>query len=192
MKIIPLELPAVVLIEPRVFADPRGYFFETYQAKRYADLGVGAAFVQDNVSFSKKGVIRGLHYQLQKPQAKLVMALQGEIIDVVVDIRQGSPHFGKWVKNLLSSDNHLQLFVPPGFAHGFMVTSDTAIVLYKVSDYYHPGDEYGIIWNDPDLAIDWPRAEGLLSDKDRQFPTLRNASPGHLPKLPGILETLGE
>jgi dTDP-4-dehydrorhamnose 3,5-epimerase len=121
------------------------------------------------------------HYQLQKPQGELVMALQGEIVDVVLDIRQGSPYFGKWVKHLLSSDNHHQLYVPPGFAHGFVVLSDTAIVQYKVSDYYNPGDEYGIIWNDPGLAIDWPVSRGLLSDKDRKFPNLID-DPDQLPK----------
>jgi dTDP-4-dehydrorhamnose 3,5-epimerase len=179
-----LELPEVVLIEPRVFADQRGYFFETYHARRYADYGINAGFVQDNVSFSHKGVIRGLHYQLEKPQGKLVMVLQGEVIDVVVDIRRGSPHFGKWLKNQLSAANHRQLYVPPGFAHGFMVISDTAIVLYKVTDFYNPGDEYGIIWNDPDLGIDWPRVDALISDKDREFPTLKNAPRAHLPNMP--------
>lgn len=183
MKVLFSDLAGVALIDPRVFEDQRGYFFETYQAQRYSDLGIGHSFVQDNVSFSQHGVVRGLHYQLQKPQGKLVMALQGEIIDVVVDIRQGSPHFGKWVKNLLSSDNHLQLYVPPGFAHGFMVASDTAIVLYKVTDFYNPGDEYGIIWNDPDLGIDWPLTEVILSDKDREFPSLKDAPPGHLPRM---------
>ena len=182
MKIIATDLPEVVLIEPQVFMDQRGYFFETYRYQRYSDLGVGLGFIQDNLSFSHKGVIRGLHYQLQKPQGKLVMALQGEIVDVVVDIRQGSPYFGKWVKHLLSADNHHQLYVPPGFAHGFAVLSDTAIVLYKVSDYYNPGDEYGIIWNDPGLAIDWPVSTGLLSDKDRKFPNLKNVPPDQLPK----------
>lgn len=190
MKIIPLDLPEVVLIEPQVFWDQRGYFFENYQYHRYSDLGVGAGFVQDNISFSHKGVVRGLHYQLHKPQGKLVTALQGEIIDVVVDIRQGSPYFGKWVKNILSSENHLQLYVPPGFAHGFAVLSDTAIVHYKVSDYYHPGDEYGIIWNDPDLAIDWQGAAALLSDKDGKFPTLKKLPLDHLPKMPSRLDSL--
>jgi dTDP-4-dehydrorhamnose 3,5-epimerase len=183
MKIIPSDLPDVVLIDPRVFEDQRGYFFETYQARRYADFVVGMGFVQDNVSFSQKGVVRGLHYQLQKPQGKLVMALSGEIVDVVVDIRQGSSSFGKWVKHLLSSDNHHQLYVPPGFAHGFMVTSHTAIVLYKVTDFYNPGDEYGIIWNDPDLAIDWPLATAVLSDKDLEFPTLKNTPTPYLPRM---------
>ncbi len=188
MKIMPVGLPEIVLIEPRVFEDRRGYFLETYQSQRYADLGMAAGFVQDNLSYSRKGVVRGLHYQLQQPQGKLVMVLQGEVIDVVVDIRLDSPNFGKWSKNCLSAENHRQLYVPPGFAHGFMVTSETAIVLYKCTDYYHPGDEYGIRWNDANLGIDWPAVEAILSDKDGKYPALKDVSPAQLPNMTASLE----
>ncbi len=183
MKIIPVDLPEIVLLEPRIFEDRRGYFLETYQAQRYSDHGIDADFVQDNLSFSRRGVVRGLHYQLQKPQGKLVMVLQGEVIDLVVDIRLGSPNFGKWSKNTLSADNHHQLYVPPGFAHGFAVTSETATVLYKVTDYYNPGDEYGIIWNDKNLGLDWPLTEAILSDKDEKFPPLKDVPEALLPQI---------
>ncbi len=186
MRVIPVDLPEIVLIEPRIFEDRRGYFLETYQAQRYSDHGIDANFVQDNLSFSHRGVVRGLHYQLQKPQGKLVMVLQGEVIDLVVDIRLGSPNFGKWSKNTLSADNHRQLYVPPGFAHGFMVTSETATVLYKVTDYYNPGDEYGIIWHDVNLGLDWPLAEAILSDKDEKFPRLKDVPEALLPKMPTL------
>jgi dTDP-4-dehydrorhamnose 3,5-epimerase len=183
MKIIPVNLPEIVLIEPRIFEDQRGYFLETYQAQRYSDHGIDVSFVQDNLSFSRQGVVRGLHYQLQKPQGKLVMVLQGEVIDLVVDIRLGSPNFGKWSKNTLSADNYYQLYVPPGFAHGFAVSSEMATVLYKVTDYYNPGDEYGIIWNDVNLGIDWPFAEAILSAKDEKFSPLKDIPEALLPKM---------
>jgi dTDP-4-dehydrorhamnose 3,5-epimerase len=186
MNIIPVDLPEIVLIEPRIFPDRRGYFLETYQAQRYSDHGIEARFVQDNLSFSHRGVVRGLHYQLQKPQGKLVTVLQGEVVDLVVDIRLGSPTFGKWSKNTLSAANHRQLYVPPGFAHGFVVTSETAMVLYKVTDYYHPGDEYGIIWNDPAFGVDWPLTEAILSDKDGQFPRLKDVPEALLPKMTDV------
>jgi dTDP-4-dehydrorhamnose 3,5-epimerase len=183
MKIIPVDLPEIVLIEPRLFKDLRGYFLETYQAQRYSEIGINTRFVQDNLSFSRQGVVRGLHYQLLKPQGKLVMVLQGEVVDLVVDIRLNSPNFGKWSKNILSADNHCQLYVPPGFAHGFAVISETATVLYKVTDYYNPGDEYGIMWNDPDLGVDWPLTEAILSDKDLEFPNLKDVPEALLPKM---------
>ena len=183
MKVIPLDLPGILLIELRLFKDSRGYFLETYQALRYSDHGIAAGFVQDNLSFSHRGVVRGLHYQLLQPQGKLVTVIQGEVVDFVVDIRPDSPHFGKWSKNTLSADNHRQLYVPPGFAHGFAVISATATVLYKVTDYYHPGDEYGIIWNDASLGIDWPLTEAILSDKDREFPPLKDVPAALLPKM---------
>jgi dTDP-4-dehydrorhamnose 3,5-epimerase len=186
MNVIPVDLPDVVLIEPKIFRDQRGYFCETYQAQRYWDHGVDVKFVQDNLSFSRRGVVRGLHYQLQKPQAKLVMVLQGEVVDLVVDIRSDSPTFGKWSKNILAAANHRQLYVPPGFAHGFAVTSETALVLYKVTDYYHPGDEYGIIWNDADLGVVWPLNEAILSDKDKQFPQLKAVPKNLLPKMASL------
>lgn len=183
MNLTTVDLPGVVLIEPAIFQDPRGYFLETYQAQRYAQHGLEVSFVQDNLSFSRRGVVRGLHYQLKRPQGKLVMVIQGEVIDLVVDIRWDSPFFGKWSKNILSAANHRQLYVPPGFAHGFLVTSDSATVLYKVTDYYQPGDEYGIYWDDPDLGIGWPAAEALLSEKDRQFPQLKDVPVALLPRL---------
>jgi len=183
MNLIQVDLPEIVLIDPRIFKDQRGYFLETYQAQRYEECGIAARFVQDNLSFSRRGVVRGLHYQLQKPQGKLVTVIQGEVIDLVVDIRSDSPSFGKWSKNTLSAENHRQLYVPPGFAHGFLVTSETASVLYKVTDYYHPGDEYGIWWNDADLGVDWPLSEAILSDKDSQFPQLKDVPKTLLPKM---------
>ncbi|MBM4284597.1 MAG: dTDP-4-dehydrorhamnose 3,5-epimerase [Deltaproteobacteria bacterium] len=181
MKVTELALPGVLFIEPRHFMDGRGYFLETYQERRYGDFDIPARFVQDNLSFSRHGVVRGLHYQLHQPQGKLVMVLQGEVFDVVVDIRLGSPTFGVAASKVLSAAGHHQLYVPPGYAHGFVVLSDAALFHYKCTDYYNPGDEYGIRWNDPDLGIAWPVAEAVLSDRDRHFPLLRDAPPEHLP-----------
>jgi|UniRef100_A0A7C3UYY4 dTDP-4-dehydrorhamnose 3,5-epimerase len=181
MQVTPQIFPEVLLIEPKVFRDRRGHFLEIFQARRYQGVGLPAAFVQDNVSFSRKGVVRALHYQLQFPQGKLVIPLTGEIWDVVVDIRRGSPTFGKHLAVTLTAEPCRQLYVPPGFAHGFAVVSQSATVLYKVTDFYHPEDEYGIIWNDPDLAIPWPVAEPLLSDKDLNSPRLREMPPEKLP-----------
>jgi dTDP-4-dehydrorhamnose 3,5-epimerase len=174
-------LPEVVIIEPKVFGDPRGYFLETYQAARYKEHGVPADFVQDNISCSRKGVLRGLHYQLGRPQGKLVWAIQGEIFDVAVDVRKGSPTFGTWTGMVLSSDNHLQVYVPEGFAHGFCVLSETAIVGYKCTDYYAPQEERGIRWDDPNLAISWPISSPLLSDKDGSYPYLGDMPDEDLP-----------
>lgn len=181
MQVTPQSFPDVVLVEPRVFRDERGHFLEIFQARRYAEQGMPSAFVQDNVSYSLQGVIRGLHYQLRFPQGKLVMPLMGEIWDVVVDIRRGSPTFGKWLSLTLTAAHCQQLYVPPGFAHGFAVVSDEATVLYKCTDFYHPEDEQGLIWNDPDLAIPWPAETPVLSPKDRQYPRLRDKAPGELP-----------
>ncbi len=180
------ELPGVVLIEPRLFPDQRGYFLETYQARRYAAQGIEATFVQDNLSFSTRGVVRGLHYQLRQPQGKLVMALQGEVLDAVVDIRPDSPTFRQYTLNTLAASNHRQIYVPPGYAHGFVVLSDTALVLYKVTDFYLPGDEYGVLWNDPDLGIPWPVTEGILSAKDAALPRLKDIPHELLPKMRAI------
>jgi len=167
LKVLQTELPGVLVIEPTVHRDARGFFVETYQAKRYAEAGVDATFVQDNHSCSARGTVRGLHAQLARPQAKLVRVLRGAIWDVVVDVRRGSPTFKRWIGVELTQDNFRQIYVPIGFAHGFCVTSDVAEVEYKCSDYYQPGDELGLAWNDPELAIPWPVAEPLLSDKDR-------------------------
>jgi dTDP-4-dehydrorhamnose 3,5-epimerase len=178
MKVSETSLPGVLLIEPRVFSDPRGAFWETYQAKRYADDGIPAIFVQDNCSRSVRGTLRGLHYQLRHPQAKLVWVTRGEVFDVAVDIRRGSPTFGRWFGMTLAGDRPQQVYIPPGFAHGFCVLSEFADFAYKCTDYYVPDDERGIIWNDPDIGIRWPVAEPLLSDKDRGYSTL-NAAPHH-------------
>jgi dTDP-4-dehydrorhamnose 3,5-epimerase len=182
MRVIGTELPEVVVIEPNVFHDQRGYLFETYQARRYAEHGLPQVFVQDNLSFSRRGVLRGLHYQLGQPQAKLVMVLSGEVYDVAVDIRKGSPTFGRWVGMILSSDNQRQIFVPQGFAHGFRVISETATVLYKCTDYYAPKEERGIRWNDPLLKIEWSVREPILSEKDGNYPTLETINAEDLPR----------
>jgi dTDP-4-dehydrorhamnose 3,5-epimerase len=170
MEIRDLTLPGVKRIQPKVFPDPRGYFFESYRADRLTEAGL-PAFVQDNQSFSTRGTLRGLHYQLQKPQGKLVRVLSGAVLDVVVDIRVGSPTFGKWLSEELSADNKVQIYVPPGYAHGFLVTTDTAEVLYKCTDYYSgAADQRGVLWNDPGLGIEWGLKEApLLSDKDRTW-----------------------
>jgi dTDP-4-dehydrorhamnose 3,5-epimerase len=176
MKVTPTAHPEVLLIEPAVFRDARGYFLETFHADRYRAAGLPVDFVQDNHSHSSAGVLRGLHYQLRHPQGKLVRVVTGRVYDVAVDIRRGSPRFGQWTGIELSSDNHRQLYVPPGFAHGFCVLSETVDFLYKCTDVYVPGDEYGIAWNDPELGIDWPVVDYVLSDKDRVLPRLRDSA----------------
>ncbi len=181
MKITEASLPGVFLIAPPLFKDDRGLFLETYHAERYLAQRIGSRFVQDNLSFSRKGVLRGLHYQLGKPQGKLVMAVQGEIFDVAVDIRRGSPTFGRWVGVVLSSRNYGQIYIPEGFAHGFCVLSETASVLYKCTDFYAPAEERGLRWNDPCLAIDWPVLDPVLSEKDAVYPTLDNIASSDLP-----------
>jgi dTDP-4-dehydrorhamnose 3,5-epimerase len=172
VKVYQTSLPGVCLIEPPVFADSRGFFMETWQAERYKQANIPGPFVQDNYSYSARTVLRGLHYQLKHPQGKLVSVLQGEVFDVAVDIRRGSPTFGCWVGELLSSDNYRQLYIPPGFAHGFCVLSEAARFFYKCTDFYTVGDEYGIRWDDPALGINWPVTAPLLSEKDRHYPTL--------------------
>ncbi|AKC71799.1 dTDP-4-dehydrorhamnose 3,5-epimerase [Pandoraea oxalativorans] len=171
MQVAPTAIPAVRVIEPKVFGDSRGYFFESFNQRNFNDaLGETLTFVQDNQSFSARGVLRGLHYQVTQPQGKLVRVLRGEIYDVAVDIREGSPTFGKWVAQVLSAENKKQLWVPAGFAHGFVVTSETAEVLYKTTDYWAPQFERCIRWDDPTLAIPWP-LDGItpiVSDKDKQ------------------------
>ncbi|HEX2223375.1 MAG TPA: dTDP-4-dehydrorhamnose 3,5-epimerase [Thermoanaerobaculia bacterium] len=167
-----LAIPEVILVQPAVHRDPRGFFLETYHAKRYAEGGIPEVFVQDNHSFSTARVLRGLHAQLYKPQGKLVRAILGEIFDVAVDIRPGSPTFGKWVGEVLSGDNARQLYVPPGFAHGFVVLSETAHVQYKCTELYDKADEIGIVWDDPEIGVDWPVKDPVVNDKDRQAPRL--------------------
>ncbi len=170
MKIVATEIPEVLIIEPKVFGDDRGFFFESYNQRLFTELtGLNLNFVQDNHSRSAQNVLRGLHYQIQQPQGKLVRAAVGAIFDVAVDIRKTSPHFGQWVGCLLSAENHRQLWVPAGFAHGFFVVSPFAEVLYKTTDYYAPQSERSILWNDPDLGINWPLngATPVLSAKDQ-------------------------
>ena len=182
MKFIPSDvLPGVVIIEPDVYRDHRGFFLETYQAEKYSQHGIQLTFVQDNVSFSKRGVLRGLHYQLRRPQGKLVWVVHGEIFDVAVDIRKDSPALGQWTGSALSSDNHLQVYIPAGFAHGFCVLSETALIAYKCTDYYDSADEHGILWNDPSLNIEWTVDYPVLSDRDKSYPCLNSINENDLP-----------
>jgi dTDP-4-dehydrorhamnose 3,5-epimerase len=167
MNLIETSLPGVAIIEPKVFGDERGYFLETWNQDRYTAAGLPATFVQDNLSFSRRGVLRGLHFQNPNAQGKLVYVLQGEVFDVAVDIRLGSPTFGKMESVILSAQNKRQLYIPPGFAHGFCVTSETALFAYKCTELYHPQSEGSILWNDPDLGIAWPIDAPDLSAKDR-------------------------
>lgn len=168
MRATATHLPEVLVLEPRVFEDPRGFFFESYNRRTFRDAaGIDMEFVQDNQSFSVRNVLRGLHYQLRQPQGKLVAVLAGEIFDVAVDLRRASPTFGKCTAVNLSGGSHRMLWIPPGFAHGFLVLSEHALVQYKVTDYYAPQDERTILWNDPDLAIAWPLdGDPMVSDKD--------------------------
>ena len=178
MEFISTSIPDILLIRPRVFGDERGFFLESYQAQRFAEAGIDTDFVQDNHSGSKQGILRGLHYQIRQAQGKLVRVVRGEIFDVAVDIRRSSPTFGKWASARLSAENKLQIWVPPGFAHGFYVLSDWAEVVYKSSDYYAPEWERCILWNDPQIGIDWPILNGqspLLSAKDAQGKLLQDA-----------------
>lgn len=170
IKVTPCEIEGLYVIEPEVFGDERGYFVETYNQKDFAKHGLNMEFVQDNESKSKKGVLRGLHFQKQYPQGKLVRVLSGEVFDVAVDIRKGSKTYGKWCGVTLSEENKKQFYVSEGFAHGYYVLSDTAVFAYKCTDFYHPEDEGGIAWDDPEIGIEWPIADGvevLLSEKDR-------------------------
>ncbi|MBC7880601.1 MAG: dTDP-4-dehydrorhamnose 3,5-epimerase [Anaerolineae bacterium] len=181
MKRVETSLPGVWIVEPKIFGDARGYFFESYQREKFAQLGITADFVQDNRSFSRQGVVRGLHFQLRYPQAKLCSALQGEVFDVAVDVRQGSPTFGKWIGVTLSAENKKQIYIPQGFAHGFAVLSETAEFMYKCSDYYHPEDDGGVAWNDPEIGIDWPIESPILSQKDALFLPLAQTLAEKLP-----------
>jgi dTDP-4-dehydrorhamnose 3,5-epimerase len=175
--VIPTALPEVLILEPKVFDDARGFFFESFNARDFCHCtGLDVQFVQDNHSKSAKGVLRGLHYQIEHPQGKLVRVTQGEVFDVAVDLRRSSPNFGKWEGVLLSENNKRQLWIPPGFAHGFLVTSDSAEFLYKTTDYWHPEHERSLLWNDPALGIDWPiQGEPLLAAKDSAAAVLANA-----------------
>lgn len=175
MKVTPTEIPDVLLIEPQVFGDQRGFFMETFHAKRYGALGIPESFVQDNLSRSVKNTLRGLHFQEPQGQGKLVQVLAGSVYDVAVDVRRGSPHFGKWVAVELSETNRRQLWIPPGFAHGFCVLTESADFNYKCTELYAPSAERGIAWNDPQLGIPWPVTAPLLSGKDQKYPPLSKA-----------------
>jgi dTDP-4-dehydrorhamnose 3,5-epimerase len=181
MKLLPTTIPGVIEIEPDVHSDRRGFLMETYQTKRYKDSGILTSFLQDNLSYSVQGTLRGLHYQHPRSQAKLVQVLRGEIFDAVVDIRQGSPYFGRWVGVQLSEKDKHQLFIPEGFAHGFCALSKTALVHYKCSDIYAPECEGGILWSDPALNIRWPVKNPVISDKDSRYPLLRDLPIERLP-----------
>lgn len=183
MRLIDTSLPGVFLLEPSVFSDARGFFLESYHAARFADLGITDHFVQDNHSRSVKDTLRGLHYQLSHAQAKLCRVVAGEVLDVVVDIRSDSPSFGKYEAVILSANNKRQIYAPKGFAHGFLVLSETADFLYKCSDYYYPEDEYGVAWNDPEIAIRWGIAEPIISEKDKKNLPLSKIPPHKLPKM---------
>ncbi len=182
MNVIKTDLPGVVIIEPQVFADGRGFFVETWHQERYQQYGLPSQFVQDNLSASTRGTLRGLHFQHPSDQAKLVYVLQGEVFDVAVDIRFGSPTFGKWTSVLLSDENKRQLYVPEGFAHGFCVTGERALVAYKCTAFYNPTADNGVLWNDPDLGIDWPTQTPILSPKDSGRLPLKAIPPRRLPK----------
>ncbi len=166
MKVFKGKLEGILIIEPQVFGDDRGFFFESFNQRKLAEHGIREKFVQDNHSFSVKNTLRGLHYQINPGQDKLVRVTSGEVFDVVVDIRRGSPTFGQWEAFHLSAENKMQIFVPKGFAHGFCVVSESANFLYKCSEYYSPQDERGIIWNDPDIGVEWPVEDPILSQKD--------------------------
>lgn len=172
MRVIAASIPDIVIVEPEVYQDPRGFFLETFHAEKYGAVGIPGPFVQDNHSRSSKGTLRGLHLQLRRPQGKLVRVIEGEIFDVAVDVRRGSPTFGKWMGVTLSAENFRQCYLPPGFAHGFAVLSAVAQVEYKCTDLYDPKSELGIAWNDPAIGIDWPVSDPLLSDRDMRHLTL--------------------
>jgi dTDP-4-dehydrorhamnose 3,5-epimerase len=174
MKVEPTALPDVIVITPDVHRDARGFFLETYHARKYRDAGIDATFVQDNLSRSVRGTLRGLHAQRRRPQGKLIRVVEGEIYDVTVDLRRGSRTFGRWVAVCLSGENFRQCYVPPGFAHGFCVLSAAAVVEYKCTELYDPADEIAVVWNDRDLAIEWPVVQPILSPKDAAAPSLRD------------------
>ncbi len=175
IKVTKADIEGLYVIEPTVHGDARGYFMETYNFNDMKENGLDMFFVQDNQSCSMKGVLRGLHFQKEYPQGKLVRVIKGEVFDVAVDLRKGSETYGKWFGVTLSDENKKQFYISPGFAHGFLVLSDVAEFCYKCTDFYHPGDEGGLLWNDPDIGIDWPKVDApiLLSDKDRVQPTLK-------------------
>jgi dTDP-4-dehydrorhamnose 3,5-epimerase len=180
MNVLRCELAGLLVLEPKVFGDARGFFLETWNRRRYQEAGLDADFVQDNLSFSRQGTLRGLHAQNPNPQGKLLQVLQGEVFDVAVDLRRSSPSFGKWHGVVLSAENKRQFYVPPGFGHGFAVLSETALFHYKCTELYSPKDELSIRWDDPDLGIQWPLKQPLLSERDAKAPWLREVLPERL------------
>jgi dTDP-4-dehydrorhamnose 3,5-epimerase len=180
MNVQRCQLEGLLIIEPKVFGDARGYFLESWNRNRYREAGLDADFVQDNVSFSRRGTLRGLHFQNPKPQGKLLQVLMGEVFDVAVDIRRSSPTFGRWHGLVLSAENKRQFYIPPGFAHGFAVLSETTLFQYKCTEFYSPKDEMAILWNDPEIGIDWPLKEPLLSERDAKGLRVRDAPPERL------------
>ena len=182
INVIEKKLPGVLLLEPKVFGDERGFFMETWHADRYEEAGLPSRFVQDNLSFSQRGVLRGLHFQNPDQQGKLVYVLQGEVYDVAVDIRVGSPTFGEWTAVTLSMENKRQFYVPEGFAHGFLVTSDSALFAYKCTAKYNANAEAAVLWNDPEIGIEWPMDAPVLSEKDSAASLLGELPPERLPK----------
>lgn len=185
MRRIESSLPGVLELHPRVFRDGRGFFLETFHLAKFRELGISETFVQDNHSSSQKGTLRGLHYQLHHPQAKLCRVAEGRALDVVLDVREGSPHFGKWTSVLLSAEHQNQIYIPAGFAHGFLALTDTVNFLYKCSDYYHPEDERGVLWNDPGLNISWGIESPIVSERDGQLPNLAAIPREFLPRYTG-------
>jgi len=183
MKIITTSIAGILIIEPKTFQDKRGFFMETYNRNRYNAIGINATFVQDNLSCSLKNTVRGLHFQIKHPQAKLIQVISGEIFDVAVDLRRGSATFGNWTGIHLSDENRRQVFIPEGFAHGFCVLSEFALFYYKCSDFYAPDDEGGIIWSDPDIGIEWPVINPIISEKDKQYQKLSRLNADQLPSL---------
>ncbi len=183
MKIITTSIEGILIIEPKTFRDKRGFFMETYNQNRYSESGINTTFVQDNLSYSLKNTLRGLHFQIKHPQAKLIQVISGEIFDVAVDLRPGSATFGKWTGIHLSDENRRQVFIPEGFAHGFFVLSEFALFYYKCSDFYAPGDEGGIIWSDPDIGIEWPGENPIISEKDKQYQKLSGLTAEQLPSF---------
>ena len=181
MKVEPASIPELLIIEPTVFGDARGFFMESYSRERYAEAGLPRDFVQDNVSLSARGILRGLHLQHPRDQGKLCQVLEGEVFDVAVDVRVGSPTFGQWEGLTLSSDNKRQFYIPPGFAHGFCVLSERALFSYKCTDFYSASSELGVAWNDPDIGITWPIDAPQLSAKDADNPRLKDIPPSELP-----------
>jgi len=180
MNVLTCDISGLLIIEPKVFGDARGFFLETWNLLRYREAGIAADFVQDNLSFSRRGILRGLHFQNPNPQGKLLQVLQGEVFDVAVDVRRGSPTFGKWHGLILNAENKRQFYVPPGFAHGFVVLSETALFQYKCTESYSPKDELAIRWDDPDIGIEWPLKEPLLSERDAKGLRLRDIPPDRL------------